>query len=154
MRTKEKGNRKKQQAERQKVIEHLENDVEELRRWSDNGESDSELERLRQQVAELRREFYAHLGPWHRTESLLVPRDLRALPDPHATPVGDLVVRLAALLHDVGKPRTKDGPHFYRHEIVGAEMAREARGSVKMTSSARGKSWPATTSTALSRSAP
>jgi tRNA nucleotidyltransferase (CCA-adding enzyme) len=27
------------------------------------------------------------------------------------------------LLHDVGKPRTKDGPHFYRHEIVGAEMA-------------------------------
>jgi putative nucleotidyltransferase with HDIG domain len=36
---------------------------------------------------------------------------------------GDLVERLAALLHDVGKPRTKDGPHFYRHEIVGAEMA-------------------------------
>lgn len=68
MRTKEKGNRKKQQAERQKVIEHLENDVEELRRWSDNGESDSELERLRQQVAELRREFYAHLGPWQRAQ--------------------------------------------------------------------------------------
>jgi tRNA nucleotidyltransferase (CCA-adding enzyme) len=37
----------------------------------------------------------------------------------------DLVVRLAALLHDVGKPRTKDGPHFYRHELVGAEMTRE-----------------------------
>ncbi len=35
----------------------------------------------------------------------------------------ELPVRLAALLHDVGKPRTKDGPHFYRHEIVGAEMA-------------------------------
>jgi acetyl-CoA carboxylase carboxyl transferase subunit alpha len=68
MRTKEKGNRKKQQAERQKVIEHLENDVEELRRWSDNGESDSELERLRKQVAELRREFYAHLGPWQRAQ--------------------------------------------------------------------------------------
>ena len=68
MRTKEKGNRKKQQAERQKVIEHLENDVEELRRWSDNGESDSELERLRQQVAELRRDFYAHLGPWQRAQ--------------------------------------------------------------------------------------
>ncbi len=41
-----------------------------------------------------------------------------------ATPPGNVVVRLAALLHDVGKPRTKDGPHFYRHEIVGAEMAR------------------------------
>jgi tRNA nucleotidyltransferase (CCA-adding enzyme) len=40
-----------------------------------------------------------------------------------ASPPGDLAIRLAALLHDVGKPRTKDGPHFYRHEIVGAEMA-------------------------------
>jgi tRNA nucleotidyltransferase (CCA-adding enzyme) len=29
------------------------------------------------------------------------------------------------LLHDVGKPRTKDGPHFYRHEHVGADMAAE-----------------------------
>jgi len=36
----------------------------------------------------------------------------------------DLVQRLAALLHDVGKPRTKSGPHFYRHEVVGEEMAR------------------------------
>ena len=42
-----------------------------------------------------------------------------------ATPPGDLVLRLAALLHDVAKPRTKDGPHFYRHEIVGEELARE-----------------------------
>jgi len=41
-----------------------------------------------------------------------------------ASPPGDLIVRLAALLHDVGKPRTKDGPHFYRHEQVGADMAR------------------------------
>lgn len=41
-----------------------------------------------------------------------------------AAPTGDLVIRLAALLHDVGKPRTKQGPHFYRHEIIGAEMAR------------------------------
>jgi poly(A) polymerase/tRNA nucleotidyltransferase (CCA-adding enzyme) len=41
-----------------------------------------------------------------------------------ATPAGGLLLRTAALLHDVGKPRTKDGPHFYRHEVVGAEMAR------------------------------
>ncbi len=41
-----------------------------------------------------------------------------------ATQAGDVTLRLAALLHDVGKPRTKDGPHFYRHEIVGAAMAR------------------------------
>lgn len=41
-----------------------------------------------------------------------------------------LVVRLAALLHDVGKPRTKAGeaPHstFYNHEVVGAKMALRA----------------------------
>jgi putative nucleotidyltransferase with HDIG domain len=42
-----------------------------------------------------------------------------------ATPPGDVTLRLAAILHDVGKPRTKDGPHFYRHEHVGADMAVE-----------------------------
>jgi putative nucleotidyltransferase with HDIG domain len=42
-----------------------------------------------------------------------------------AAPSGDVTLRLAALLHDVGKPRTKDGPHFYRHEHVGADMAVE-----------------------------
>jgi putative nucleotidyltransferase with HDIG domain len=40
-----------------------------------------------------------------------------------AAPSGDVILRIAALLHDVGKPRTKDGPHFYRHEHVGADMA-------------------------------
>jgi putative nucleotidyltransferase with HDIG domain len=42
-----------------------------------------------------------------------------------AAPASDPVLRIAALLHDVGKPRTKDGPHFYRHEHVGADMAAE-----------------------------
>jgi len=42
---------------------------------------------------------------------------------------GDLVVRLAALLHDIGKPRTRsllpDGRvAFHLHEVVGAKMAR------------------------------
>lgn len=36
----------------------------------------------------------------------------------------DLTVRLAALLHDVGKPATKEGPHFYGHQQVGEKMAR------------------------------
>ena len=39
-----------------------------------------------------------------------------------AMPKHDMISRLAALLHDVGKPRVKDGPHFYRHELVGADM--------------------------------
>lgn len=34
-------------------------------------------------------------------------------------------VRIAALLHDIGKARTKDGEHFYSHDQVGAEMTRE-----------------------------
>jgi poly(A) polymerase len=41
----------------------------------------------------------------------------------------DLTLRLAALLHDVGKPRTReitpDGVTFHHHEVVGARMARE-----------------------------
>lgn len=56
--------------ERQKEIERLEKDVEELRRLSavsPNGD-DTELERLKQEVLELRREFYTHLGPWQRAQ--------------------------------------------------------------------------------------
>jgi poly(A) polymerase len=39
----------------------------------------------------------------------------------------DLVLRLAALLHDIGKPATRafteDGVQFHHHEVVGARMA-------------------------------
>ena len=39
----------------------------------------------------------------------------------------DLDLRLAALLHDIGKPKTKtvdeNGVHFFHHEVVGAKMA-------------------------------
>jgi tRNA nucleotidyltransferase (CCA-adding enzyme) len=34
------------------------------------------------------------------------------------------IVRLAALVHDIGKPATQADGHFYGHETVGAEMAR------------------------------
>jgi poly(A) polymerase len=41
----------------------------------------------------------------------------------------DKVLRLAALLHDIGKPKTRSiGPHgvsFHHHEVVGARMAEE-----------------------------
>jgi tRNA nucleotidyltransferase (CCA-adding enzyme) len=49
-----------------------------------------------------------------------------------ATPSGDVTLRLAALLHDVGKPRTKDGPHFYRHEHVGAELVPAMLGRLRL----------------------
>jgi len=55
-------------AERQREIEKLEKDVEDLKRLSGSDEADAELERVRQEVAELRREFYAHLGPWQRAQ--------------------------------------------------------------------------------------
>jgi poly(A) polymerase len=42
---------------------------------------------------------------------------------------GNLVLRLAALLHDIGKPKTREitpeGVQFHHHEMVGARMAEE-----------------------------
>lgn len=55
---------------------------------------------------------------WHRFD---VWRHSLATLD--AAPAHRPLVRLAALLHDVAKPRMKVGPHFYRHEIVGEELA-------------------------------
>jgi putative nucleotidyltransferase with HDIG domain len=40
-----------------------------------------------------------------------------------AVPVDRPVVRLAALLHDIGKPSTMAGGHFLHHDAVGAELA-------------------------------
>jgi len=54
--------------ERQQEIDRLEKDVEELRHLAGDVDADAELERIRQQVAELRREFYTHLGPWQRAQ--------------------------------------------------------------------------------------
>jgi poly(A) polymerase/tRNA nucleotidyltransferase (CCA-adding enzyme) len=46
-------------------------------------------------------------------------------------------VRMAALLHDVAKPRTKEGEGidstFYNHEIVGAKMTRDILGRLKFS---------------------
>jgi acetyl-CoA carboxylase carboxyl transferase subunit alpha len=54
--------------DRQKEIERLEKDVEELRRLAASKDGDAELERLRREVLELRREFYDHMGPWQRAQ--------------------------------------------------------------------------------------
>jgi putative nucleotidyltransferase with HDIG domain len=42
-----------------------------------------------------------------------------------ATPVDDLVLRLAGLFHDIGKPATFADGHFHQHEFVGEATARE-----------------------------
>lgn len=41
-----------------------------------------------------------------------------------APPDEDLVLRLAALFHDVGKPDTYDDGHFHQHEFVGEAKAK------------------------------
>jgi acetyl-CoA carboxylase carboxyl transferase subunit alpha len=53
---------------REREIDRLEKDVEEMRHLAGSVDGDAELERIRQQVAELRREFYEHLGPWQRAQ--------------------------------------------------------------------------------------
>jgi acetyl-CoA carboxylase carboxyl transferase subunit alpha len=53
---------------REREIDRLEKDVEELRHLASTADASVELERIRQQVAELRHEFYAHLGPWQRAQ--------------------------------------------------------------------------------------
>ena len=56
------------QGTRERAIDRLEKDVEELRQLAGSADGEAELERIRQQVAELRREFYEHLGPWQRAQ--------------------------------------------------------------------------------------
>jgi acetyl-CoA carboxylase carboxyl transferase subunit alpha len=54
--------------QRRRELEQLEREVEDLQRLSRNGSSPPELAKLREQVSELRREFYTHLGAWQRTQ--------------------------------------------------------------------------------------
>lgn len=60
--------------------------------------------------------------------SLTVLDQAIELEPPEESP--DLVLRLAALLHDIGKPKTRafepgGGVTFHHHEVVGAKMARK-----------------------------
>src|SRR3989454_869442 len=68
MRAKERNKRAATLPDREKEIERLEKDVEELRHLAGDADGNAELERVRGQVAELRREFYTHLGPWQRAQ--------------------------------------------------------------------------------------
>lgn len=63
--------------------------------------------------------------------SIVVLEQAIALESAHEPASGpDLVLRMAALLHDIGKPRTRrfedgGGVSFHHHEVVGARMVRK-----------------------------
>lgn len=54
--------------ERQREIQQLEREVEDLQRLSSPSSPASGLDRVREQISELRREFYTHLSAWQRTQ--------------------------------------------------------------------------------------
>jgi acetyl-CoA carboxylase carboxyl transferase subunit alpha len=61
--------RRQKDKERQREIDALERDVEELSRLSTpTGETAAEIDRIRSEVEELKREFYTHLGAWQRLQ--------------------------------------------------------------------------------------
>lgn len=65
--------------------------------------------------------------------SLTVLRQAMALEEPGSA---DLVLRWAALLHDIGKPATRrhepdGGVSFHHHEVVGAKMVRKRMRALK-----------------------
>ncbi len=67
---------------------------------------------------------------WHSLTVLKQAMDLEAEGEP------DLVLRWAALLHDIGKPGTRrhepdGGVSFHHHEVVGAKMVRKRMRALK-----------------------
>ena len=67
-------------------------------------------------------------------QAKLVPGDAldHALASVDAAPAGDPALRLAALLHDVGKATTLADGHFIGHDRVGAELAALALHRLRM----------------------
>jgi len=68
--------------------------------------------------------------------SLTVLRQAIDLEDPLPYGAPDLVLRWAALLHDIGKPSTRKheadgGVSFHHHEVVGAKMTRKRLRALK-----------------------
>src|SRR5271154_4807151 len=68
MTTKDKNKPGPPAGDRQQEIDRLEKEVDELRSLAKTAGADAEVERIRRQVAELRHEFYTHLGPWQRAQ--------------------------------------------------------------------------------------
>jgi acetyl-CoA carboxylase alpha subunit len=53
---------------RRDEIHRLEKDLDDLRRIAAGGSPDPDIEHLRDQVNELKREFFANMGAWQRTQ--------------------------------------------------------------------------------------
>jgi poly(A) polymerase len=80
-------------------------------------------------------EHHQHKDVYQHSLTVLAQAiELEKTHEPTSEP--DLVLRLAALLHDVGKPETREfqpggGVTFHHHEVVGARMARKRLRALK-----------------------
>jgi poly(A) polymerase len=73
-------------------------------------------------------EHHRHKDVYEHTLTVLEQAIELEEPGPDGSPEPDLVLRLAALLHDIGKPKTRrfeagGGVSFHHHEVVGAKLA-------------------------------
>lgn len=82
-------------------------------------------------------EHHQHKDVYQHSLTVLAQAiDLEKSHEPTSEP--DLILRLAALLHDVGKPATREfqpggGVSFHHHEVVGAKMARKRLRALKFS---------------------
>jgi poly(A) polymerase len=88
-----------------------------------------ELPALRLEVDEHHRHKDVYEHSLTVLEQAIALEDAAEAQGPDAVPGPDLVLRLAALLHDIGKPATRrfepgGGVSFHHHEVVGAKLVR------------------------------
>lgn len=82
-------------------------------------------------------EHHQHKDVYQHSLTVLAQAiDLEKSHEPTSEP--DLILRLAALLHDVGKPATREfqpggGVSFHHHEVVGAKMVRKRLRALKFS---------------------
>jgi len=86
-------------------------------------------------IPELREGIGCSQSPPHRYD--VFKHSIMTLKKASKMPNTNLVVKLAALLHDIGKPRTKQITDkritFYGHQVVGAKMARKVLERLKFS---------------------